>query len=670
MSGGARPARSAQNAQTAQTAQTSQTSQTAAGLLRASGLPQRWRGRERFVVLDSDFGCGHAFVEIWRSWRADPGRCGWLSVVAVCARMPAAEELPPVQAAADDPARCLRQAWPPATPDLHTLAFERGRVQLLLAVGDLRSRLPALRVQADALFVRASAIVAEPECAERMGRKAATGATLAIDVDSRDAGDIRHVLDPGHMEPMWAALRSSSFVIRAGNGVGGDRDGAGDRGGGIGRDEQAVDSVVTADHAPRFQARRLPDAAVTGRSAVVVGAGIGGAAVALALARSGFEVTVLDRHPRAASEASGNPAGLFHGVVHAGDGRYSRLYRAAALRADAVYAQAIDGDGVPGNANGLLRVVPPPGDLASMQALLVRSGLPPSHLQALDRDAASALAGVPLAHPAWFYPGGGWIDPGAWVRHALAQPGVRFVASTAVARVSARSGDTGDAGDHGWQVHDGSGAILARAAIVVLAPGAAGTSLAPMAWPLLRSRGQLTCWSGSPSGPTPLRMALAGAGYALPLPDGGLACGATNDPATGEHAVDREPDIRASDHHHNLQRLLALCGLRPPPDAVFHERTGWRLSAADRLPIAGPLPLDAITGAVVGKRDQCRMLPRARGLFALTALGSRGLTWAPLLGELIAAQACGAPWPLPQDLADAIDPARWTVRAARLAQQA
>jgi tRNA 5-methylaminomethyl-2-thiouridine biosynthesis bifunctional protein len=63
--------------------------------------------------------------------------------------------------------------------------------------------------------------------------------------------------------------------------------------------------------------------------------------------------------------------------------------------------------------------------------------------------------------------------------------------------------------------------------------------------------------------------------------------------------------------------------------------------------------------------DQARLLPREAGLFVLTALGARGLTLAPLLGRLVAAQATGTPWPLEQDLADAVDPARWIVRAAR-----
>ena len=83
------------------------------------------------------------------------------------------------------------------------------------------------------------------------------------------------------------------------------------------------------------------------------------------------------------------------------------------------------------------------------------------------------------------------------------------------------------------------------------------------------------------------------------------------------------------------------------------------------MPIAGALPLARLPP---GQRmDQARLLPRQEGLFVLTALGARGLTLAPLLGRLVAAQALGLPWPLEQDLADAVDPARWLVREARAA---
>jgi tRNA 5-methylaminomethyl-2-thiouridine biosynthesis bifunctional protein len=122
--------------------------------------------------------------------------------------------------------------------------------------------------------------------------------------------------------------------------------------------------------------------------------------------------------------------------------------------------------------------------------------------------------------------------------------------------------------------------------------------------------------------------------------------------------------LRHADHLHNVARLQRLTGLAPPENITsWQGRVGWRLQSDDRLPIAGPVPALAMPR---GQRlDQARLLPRERGLFVLTALGSRGLSLAPLLGRLVAAQAMGTPWPLEQDLVDAVDPGRWAVRAAR-----
>mgnify|MGYP003381420967 CR=1 FL=1 len=53
----------------------------------------------------------------------------------------------------------------------------------------------------------------------------------------------------------------------------------------------------------------------------------------------------------------------------------------------------------------------------------------------------------------------------------------------------------------------------------------------------------------------------------------------------------------------------------------------------------------------------------------MTGLGARGLSLAPLMARLVAAQATGTPWPLEQDLVDAVDPARWLARQARAAAE-
>ena len=601
--------------------------------LQGNGLPARWAGRSRLVILEIGFGLGNNFLATWRAWRADPARCQRLCFVAIERHPPLRADFAKAHAASPWPdlAQALLQTWPPLTPDVHALDFDNGRVQLLLAFGDVAAVLPGLRVQADAFYLDGFAparnpAMWQPRVLAALGRKAAAGATLATWSVARE---------------LRAGLTAAGFAPQPAPGIGGRRE------------------ITVAPWLPRFTPRALPSAAVTALDAVVVGAGIAGAAVAQALARQGLAVTVFDQHFEPAAEASGNAAGLFHGTVIADDGKYARLYRAAALQAQRAYGLAVEEHGVAGSARGLLRIDLRPGGLAAMAALLQAQNLPPDYVQALSAEAASSLVGVQVNAPAWHYPGGGWIAPAAWVRHALNTPGVRFAGGVRVDRLL-RDGAS-------WVLVDSTGQQVASTPLLVLANAASAAHLlAPWgaaSWPLSHTRGQVTQWQGdAPSG---LTMPLAGEGYAIPLPSGGLLCGATRDAGEpGEHGA-----LRESDHRLNIDRLRALTGLAAPADpSQWQGRVGWRLHADDRLPIAGALPLQAM--ALNARQDQARLLPRESGLFVITALGARGLTLAPLLARLVAAQATGGPWPLAQDLADAIDPARWLVRAARRKDQA
>ncbi len=598
--------------------------------LQGNGLPARWAGhtgRKPFVVLETGFGLGNNFLTTWAAWRDDPARCERLCFVSIERHPPRRDDLERAHAGSTLPqlAAELLCAWPPLTPNLHTLDFEGGRVQLLLALGDVATLLPALRLQADAFFLDGFAPARnpgmwQPRVLKALGARAAPGATLATWSVARD---------------LRAGLTAAGFEVQRAPGIGGKRE------------------ITVAHWAPRFTPHRPPDMAVATREAVVVGAGIAGAAVAQALARAGLEVTVLERHAGPAAEASGNPAGLFHGTVHGSDGTHARLFRAAALQAARDHATAFASGRVPGHARGLLRL--DSSALHEREALLRAQGLPADYVQALDAAAATALAGVALPHGGWHYLQGGWLDPAAWVRQALTAAEVRFVAGVDVLQMRRCAED--------WELLDAAGRTIARTRLVVLANAAqAATLLAPLrpsrqvAWPLSHTRGQVSGWAGAP---TPLALPVAGDGYALPLPDG-LLCGATRE--AGEPGDDATP--RLADHRLNFERLQRLTGLLAPADpAQWQGRVGWRLHSGDGLPMAGALPA---FGMPAGQRwDQARLLPRESGLFVCTALGARGLTLAPLLARLLAAQATGDPWPLEQDLADATDPARWQVRAAR-----
>lgn len=598
--------------------------------LRGNGLPARWAGRREFVVLETGFGLGHNFLATWAAWQADAARCERLVFLSVEAHPPRRDDLRRALRGSAWPklAGTLVRAWPVLAPNVHALEFEQGRVRLLLAFGGVQAMLPTLDAAADAFFLDGFNPAHNPEMwapavLKALGRRAAEGATLATWSVARSVRD---------------GLRTAGFQCRSAPDIGGKR------------------AITLACFAPRAgqHTSTLPAAPA---DAVVVGAGLAGASVARALARRGVRVLVLDRHAQPAAETSGNPAGLFHGTVNADDGPYARLFRAAALAAARTYREAIAGAEVPGAVRGLLRLELAADGCAGMRTRLAALGLPREYVQALSARQASRCAGIALAAPAWFYPEGGWLSPAAWVRHALATSGVEFCGGVAVASIR-REGDE-------WLLLDAEGHVLRRTPLLVLsnAAGAAGLALSAGAgpWPLHWTRGQVSTWVLPAGHAPPLRLPVAGDGYALPLP-GALLCGATRTPVEAADPAPR-PRLRRSDHAHNLERLFRMTGLSPPRGATLGGRAGLRLHTDDRLPIAGALPLLKMPP---GQRlEQARWLPREPGLFALTALGARGITLAPLLAELVAAQATGSPWPMEQDLADAVDPARWLVRAAR-----
>ena len=643
--------------------------------LSGTELPARWAGKPRFVVLDTEFGLGINFLVTWAAWRTDPQRAGQLWYIAIAPQPLRRDDLAQRLAACALPALAgplrteLLAQWPPLTPDLHLLDFEGGRVRLLLALGAVDRVLPELVAQVDAVFLGGVGLTGRdhsPSAPHRAGgpltdgsrvlrglhRLAAPGATLAT----------RSVAPALRRD-----LTSAGFVVAA--------------------------MLADADHAEvtlgRF-APRVAAVAPPGRRALttptpatmtvaVVGAGLAGAAVAHALARQGVSVQVFERHPQPAAETSGQAAGLFHGVVHGHDGTHARWLRVAAIHLARDLAPrwghgAKVGAGVgaevgkvAGAISGLWR-----GernlDLNAMAALLARLNLPADYVQAHpgvlpNGQAASVLPG---AQPAWLYPQGGWVNPPSLVADWLRTPGVtlRGGASVHALRQTAHSG---------WQLLGADGGVLAQADAVVLANAHDLRRLCPGAvaadWPLHATRAQSSIIPAGLAGLPLLPRPIADSGYALRLADGRLLCGGAAMPGDTSSIPDSRTAPLAPDHIRNLATLARLTGWSDDLDPTLLDgRSGWRLAAADRMPVIGPLPAVAAAGPWVASQprlDQPRLVPRLPGVYVLSALGSRGLVQAALGGEVLASWITGAPVPAPASLLDAIDPARFIARAAR-----
>jgi tRNA 5-methylaminomethyl-2-thiouridine biosynthesis bifunctional protein len=589
-----------------------------------AALCARWAGRGDFTVVSIGHPAGSLLQAMLSVWRADPNRPDRLHLVVVENQPSPLPVEEPTQALFDT----LRPTWPLPMPGLHRVDLEVGAVQVLLAWGPVTQLWPQLVCRPDLFDIDGRALATDDHrFVKALARAAQPGALLRV-TNAKPA--IHH------------ALRSAGFVptVHAGTGT-----------------DETDNSDWRAVFEPRFQPR-APNALSARRSAplelaqaVVLGAGLAGASVAAGLAARGYEVLVIDRHEQPAEGSSGNPAGLFHGTVHAEDGPYAQLFRAAALRT-AQHVRALDPRQVPHNDGGLLRVEMRQG-LAEMQALIERQALPPGYVQALSAAEASHLAGTDVPSAAWYFPSGGWVSPAAWVTQMLQAPGIRFLGGQSVQALR-RDGRE-------WLCLDGDGRTLASTNELVLANAQGADALLQgvgAARPDVRlSRGQITEFS-PPAGASALHVPLSGAGYVLQLDPVHALCGAT------DHADDDDPLLRDADHRHNLDRLAGLCDWpRPGADAALHGRVGWRVQAPDRLPLCGPVP--AFDMAPGTRLDQARLVPREPGLHLAIGYGGRGITLAPLLGELVAARIAGTVWPVAQNLAEAVDPARTLVRAAR-----
>lgn len=613
--------------------------------LAGNGLPARWQARERFVVLETGFGLGNNFLATWAAWRADPARPRRLDFLSVDKHPLRPGDLGLAHAGSPEPALAgaLAQAWPPLVHGLHRLEFDDGRVVLHLAFGDIATWLPEWVAAVDAFYLDGFApsrngAMWDPAVLRPLARLAAPGATAATWSAAR---------------PVRDALAVAGFRAQRVPGFGGKRE----------MTVATLDAEAAARRRPPPPGRR---AAPRSRTALVVGAGLAGAAAAWALARQGLQVTVLDGAPAAATGASGNPAGLFHGVVHPHDGAHAQLLRAAALRAEQVYRPLLDGpSALPGAVAGLLRGAWP-GGVGRLSVLAQAQALPPGYAQALDADAASVLAGCPLPGAAWHFPGGGWLQPPALAAHCLRHSGATLGLGRPVHQLVPVDGH--------WLALGASGEQLAEADIAIVAAGQASAGLLAAHtdaahWPWRRNRGQVTRLDASAAAGLPRpALPVASGGYVIALPEamgGGLVCGATS------HDHDDEPALRDADHRANLAQLSSLVGADPSLiEQVMGRpgvtgRVGWRVGFDDRLPVVGPVPAASAALQHRHRLEQPRQVPRVAGLYVLAGLGSRGITWAPLLADTLAAWVTGAPAPLPSSLLDAIDPARFVSRGAR-----
>ena len=570
--------------------------------LRGNGLPGRWRGRRAFTILETGFGFGLNFLATWQAWREDAARCERLHFVSIEKHPFTSFDLdfllkkfPEFQSEAEQ----LLASWPMLVPGAQRLEFDRGKVVLTLFFSDIKV-IRDLGLAADAFYLDGFSPAKNPDMwaaplLKHLGRLAAPGASVAT---WSVAASVR------------TGLEAAGFAVEKRTGFASKKE------------MLAARLVRKAKERFHFENKK----------ALVIGAGVAGAAVCERLCARGWEVTLIERHATPAAEASGNPAGIFHPVVSPDDSLFARLTRAAFLYALSHWPKL---KGLRWERCGVQQLARDEKERRSQQRALQALAYPAGYAQ--FRESEGGL---------WF-PEAGWISPPSLVNALLSACGRNLDSRFGQEVVSIEK-----PGEN-WIAKDIKGKAIGSAPVVVLANSADALRLAPQkAVRLRRVRGQLTMIPSIPG----LKNVVVRGGFALPGIDGVSVVGASYD------IDDDEPAPRADSHAGNLERLEGILpgaarGLDP---ANLQGRVAFRAVARDRLPLVGPIAVE---------RD-ASLEPRGAGLFGAFAYGSRGLLWAGLGGELLASMVDGEPLPVEKKMAAALDPGRFALRAARRATTA
>ena len=388
------------------------------------------------------------------------------------------------------------------------------------------------------------------------------------------------------------------------------------------------------------------------RKAIVIGAGLAGSAACERLAARGWDITLIERHAQPAQETSGNLAGVFMPSLSKDDNLSSRLTRAAYLFAlERWQSPGAIGSAFSGATCGVLQLARNAQHAELQREIAAIWQYPGDFAQWLEAPAASKLLGTATPVGGWFFPRGGWVHPGELCKSMLAACGAQLQtcyecdASTLLYE------------DENWQVRDRHCSVIASAPTLIIASGNSAPQLAQSAsLPLTSVRGQVSHFAAERM--TALPLVVCREGYLTPPTQGICSVGASYDPDDDAH-------LRQDSHAGNLQRLADIhpalaAGLADQP---MRGRVGFRSVSPDRLPLVGQLPDTEAMKKFRG--DRLKDIPRLPGLYCLLGYASRGLIWAPLAAELLACRLSQETLPIESDLVNAIDPARFALKAHR-----
>ncbi|HEY0894708.1 MAG TPA: bifunctional tRNA (5-methylaminomethyl-2-thiouridine)(34)-methyltransferase MnmD/FAD-dependent 5-carboxymethylaminomethyl-2-thiouridine(34) oxidoreductase MnmC [Cellvibrio sp.] len=630
--------------------------------LQHNQLHERWQQLntgEHFTIAETGFGSGLNFLAAWQLWLTAAPTDAQLHFVSV-------EKFPLTKL---DLQRALA-LWPElnefttqlidAYPvfvgtGFHRLSFMDGRIKLTLIINDaaagftqlLATTHPAFAnycAKIDAWFLDGFAPSKNPQMwsdelftaisqLSHAGTTAATFSAAAIVKQGlRFAGfNIQKVPGFGRKREMVKARMEREPVA----------------------DDQ--DSVQPRSYSPYPVPWTIDVAATppTEKHALIIGGGLAGCTSARALAERGWTITLIERHAELAQEASGNPQGVLYAKLSPKNEAQAEFNLHALQFAQQFYRSRWNEIG---EQCGVLQLAHCESEQQLHSQLHEKFSAADELVEFVDAAQATAIAGVTLNHSALHFPKAGWINPRQLCESLTDHPAIRVITDCAALALEHVGSN--------WQINSNP---ELRAPVVIIANAADAKSFAlTQHLPIKSIRGQITYLPATASSGS-LKTLVCSEGYIGPAVNNLHCTGATF------NLKDDRRELRAEDHRTNLENLRApLPELLSEWENVDLEnlpgRVAFRCTLPDYLPLVGAVPHEHTMledFAPLRKNARAAITKTGtyhQGLFINIGHGSRGLAYTPVCAELLAAHINQEVLPLPRELANALNPARFLIR--------
>ena len=364
------------------------------------------------------------------------------------------------------------------------------------------------------------------------------------------------------------------------------------------------------------------------KHAVIIGGGIAGCQMAWHLCQENWQVTLIERHDKLATEASGNPVGVILPKMTSqesiGEDFYTQCFEYTLSQLEILKQQ---GKSIDWQSCGSLQLTHNTRELKRWDALTQRS-FSNNFLQLLDETQTSQQAGIDLPYKSSYFPQAGWIKPNSFCYALSDHPNCKVINDSEALSLSKV--------DKQWQVLNSNNETIAQAEAIIICGGKDLFNFEQSKFlPSMPVAGQTTFATAS-SASKKLTTVIGHEGYLTPAIDDQHIFGATFDRENNNPTLTPEADDK---NREQLQKYLP--DFSNSLSSFKSAHTAVRMTTPDRFPYFGALPDKDFYQKNyhdLHQGKQYKNYSNAKyqdGLFVLGGLGSRGLTTSGLCAKIL-----------------------------------